>query len=70
MFAISFFSILVYEQELYEREGIAYPSALALRDINKTVDLLLQRPIGIFNILKDECKLATDESHALLRAKS
>ena len=59
---------IVYDQEVYEREGIAYPRS-TFRDNKKTVDLLLQRPIGIFNMLKDECKLATDESHALLSQK-
>jgi chitin synthase len=51
---------IVYDQELYEREGIAYPKS-SFRDNKKIVDLLLQRPIGVFNLLKDECK-STDDS--------
>ena len=36
---------IVYDQELYEREGIAYPKS-SFRDNKKIVDLLLQVKIN------------------------
>ena len=56
---------IVYDQETYEREGLAYPKS-SFKDNKKIVDLLLQRPIGVFNLLKDECKTPIDSSSSVI----
>lgn len=43
------------EQQLYQREGIPYPP-VAFKNNKQIVDLIMQKPIGILSILKDESK--------------
>ena len=44
-----------YDQEFYQREGLTYPR-LSYKSNRKIVDLLLQKPIGILSVLRDESK--------------
>jgi len=42
----------------YQQEGLNYHQ-VNYKDNKKTMDLLLQKPIGLLNILKDSCKVAS-----------
>ncbi|CAF0706559.1 unnamed protein product [Brachionus calyciflorus] len=44
-----------YDQLVYQREGLPYPQ-VSFKDNKKVCDLLLQKPIGIFSLLREECK--------------
>jgi len=47
-----------YNQQAYHQEGLNYHQ-VKYRDNSKTVNLLLQKPIGLLNILKDTSKASS-----------
>ena len=57
---------ICYNQQAYQQEGLSYHQ-VNYKDNRKTVDLLLQKPIGVFNVLKDSCKQSVVDEAAFVQ---
>jgi chitin synthase len=58
-----------HNHQAYQQEGLNYHQ-VKYRDNRRTLDLLLQKPIGVLNILKDACKTAPHKGEDALLAQN